>query len=136
MATRRLVIVMLMLLGISTLAAALAPPRSERAASTSTTGSTTQATPLTPAGGELVRGTIDAQAKRPPRIRIGLGDQLSLEVRSTRVVQVEIARLGLTDSAAPLSPARFDLLAERQGSFEVRLQESRREIGVIEVRAG
>jgi len=133
MAARRLVIVMLMLLGVSTLAAALAPPRSERTASTSTTTSTTQATP---AGGELVRGTIDAQAKRQQRIRIGLGDQLSLEVRSTRVVQVEIARLGLTDSAAPLSPARFDLLAERQGSFEVRLQESRREIGVIEVRAG
>ncbi len=136
MAARRLVIVMLMLLGVSTLAAALAPPRSERTASTSTTTSTTQATPPTPAGGELVRGTIDAQAKRQQRIRIGLGDQLSLEVRSTRVVQVEIARLGLTDSAAPLSPARFDLLAERQGSFEVRLQESRREIGVIEVRAG
>ncbi len=131
MAARRLVIVMLLLLGVSTLAAALAPPRSQRTGPASTTS--TQTDPATPTGGELVRETIDAQANRPQRFRIGVGDQLSLEVYSTRVVQVEIPRLGLTDNAAPLSPARFDLLAEREGSFEVRLQASRRAIGVIEV---
>ena len=136
MAARRLVIVMLMLLGISTLAAALAPPRSERTGSSSTTTRTTRSTTLTPPGGELVRAAIDAQAERPQRIRIDLGDQLSLEVKTTRAIQVEIAGLGLTDNAAPLSPARFDLLADRKGSFEVRLQESRRKLGVVEVRAG
>ena len=124
---------MLVLLGISSLAAALAPVPRESGESTSSTTSTTERPGPGPTGGKLVRRTIDAQARRPERIRVSVGDQLALTVRSKRVEQFEIPGLGLIEDAGPLSPARFNLLAEREGGFEVRQVGGRGAIGVIRV---
>lgn len=122
---------MLVLVGTSTLAAALVPPPSERA-STSTT-STSPRTSEVPTGGELVRATINAGSRRLERVRVPLGDQLALRVRSRRPGQIEVGGLGLLDDVAPLSPARFDILAVREGRFEVRRLEPRARLGVVAV---
>ena len=122
---------MLVLLGISTLTLALVPPPGERRPTT--TSSTSPRTAQLPRGGKLRRATIDAGEKRPQPVKIRLGDQLSLAVRSERSIQVEIPRLGLLEDAAPLSPARFDILAERTGDYEVRGVQPPRPLGTIEV---
>jgi hypothetical protein len=131
MAARRLIIVMLVLLGVSTLAAALAPvdPGPE-STSTSTRTATRERAQRT--GGELVRETIDVQSNQPMSIRLPVGDQLSLSVESRRFGQVEIRGLGLLDDVAPLDPARFDILADEPGRHQVRVLGEKREVGVLE----
>jgi hypothetical protein len=129
---RRLLIVMLVLLGLSTLAAALVPPQREPGG-TATTQTTSPRTSKLPPGGELVRATIDADGRRPERIEVPLGDQLALEVRSRRLAEIQIPALGLIEDATRGAPARFDILARREGAFEVRRIEPRVRLGVIGV---
>jgi hypothetical protein len=136
MAARRLVIVMLVLLGVSTLLASLAPPPGSRTGS-STTSSTHRTKERSKGDGQLLRREIDAQASRPEVIQIPAGDQLALEVSSDRVAEIEIALLGLLDTAAPLSPARFDFFAEEPGLYSITLTDERarsRVIGEIRVK--
>ena len=122
---------MLILLGTSTLAAALVPtpPPGEDTSSSSTSPRTSPV----PAGGELVEVKLDVDAKRPPTVRAALGDQVSIVVRSSEAAQIQIERLGLLNDVLPLSPARFDILANRTGRFEVRLIEPDRRLGIIDV---
>jgi hypothetical protein len=131
---RRLLIVMLVLLGLSTLAAALVPPQREPGG-TATTQTTSPRTSKLPPGGELVRATIDAEGRRPARIEVSLGDQLALGVHSRRPGEIEVTGLGLIEDVAPGAPARFDILARRAGRFEVRWIEPRARLGVIRVTA-
>ena len=115
MAARRLVILMVGLLVVSTIAAALAPPRNEPAEET--TSETTVPAPRE--SGALVSASLDAGATEPKTIEVTTGDQVSLIVRSPELRQIEIADLGLLQDAAPDSPARFDLLLDSDGSFDV-----------------
>lgn len=129
MAARRLIVVLLALLVVSSIAAALAPVRpSEDDPETSATTTTEPPPP-----GELVRRAIEVDAKRPPTVALELGDQLALTVTAERSVEVEIPGLGELDDADPDAPARFDLLPREPGTYEVRLLDSRRTLGSIEV---
>lgn len=110
---------MVVLLAISTLTAALAPQIRREEDTTTSTTETTRASPL-PTGGERVRVRLDTGAERPRGITLEEGDQLSLAVRSEEPAQIEIAGLGLLEDVLPLSPARFDVLATRAGTFAVR----------------
>ena len=127
MAARRLLIVMLLLLAVSTLAAALVPPpqRSGEPGSTSAAGRQKGGSSEGGASqgrGHLIQTRISAQArKRPTRVLVGRGDQLELTVSSTRTAAVSIPAFGLTDFAEPGDPARFDVLVDRAGAFEVRV---------------
>jgi hypothetical protein len=129
-AARRLIAVMLVLLFLSSLAAALAPVEQQRDEPTSTSTSTT--TPKSDSGGALVRKTLDARKKQPPRVRAQVGDQLQLVVKSDRPAIVELPAFGLTEDVDPVAPARFDLLLERPGDFRVR-ELGGRELGKLEV---
>ena len=136
MAARRLIVVMLTLLVISSVAAALVPVDRDRLEDSST--ETTTTAPPAPRG-ELVREAIRADARRPARVEIKLGDQLVLRVTSTRPGEVEIPRLGELADVDPDAPARFDLLPSEPGTFRVRFIElaptvdRTRTIGRIEV---
>jgi hypothetical protein len=136
MAARRLLIVMLVLLGLSTLAAALIPPKSDRDDSTTTTP--TQATQSTPAatapqGGLFMKG-IRVDGKRIPVVPIKVGDELLLTVRSRKPDQLEIPALGLVQAVAPNAPARFDILAEAKGSYGIRFVEADKLAARVEVK--
>ncbi len=122
MAARRLLIVLLVLLGLSTLAAALVPQRTLR--DSGTTGTTTETT-TTPAANPpnpaFLRPTkITVGGKKFPVVSpVHVGDQLTLLVRSRFPTQIEIPEFGLLGFATPDTPARFELLADTPGTFGI-----------------
>ncbi len=136
MAARRLILVMLVLLVASSILAALIPvERDPGGDESSTSTSVAEATEPVPAG-KLVQRTIAADDPTPERIELDLGDQLDLTVTSPKLAdQVEIPAFGELDEVDPDFPARFDLLALEPGSFPVRLVEAERVIARIEVAA-
>jgi hypothetical protein len=145
MAARRLLIVMLILLGLSTLAAALMDTDAVR---NDGTGSTVSGESPTSTGGTEPAAASEAEAAKPAGKRLGLaidigrrvkvipvkvGDQLTLRVRWNRSGLVEIAALGLLEPVAPGAPARFDLLAREPANYGVRLLDPERLVARIEV---
>lgn len=137
MAARRLLIVMLILLGISTLAAALVPPQSARdesSGSTATAQTETTPTDKLP-NGKALSATIAVGGDQIPVVPVKLGDQLTLTVKSDRADLLEIPALGLVEAVAPGSPARFEVLAEERGSYGIRFVEADRVVARIEVEA-
>jgi hypothetical protein len=135
MAARRLLILMLVVLAASTLAAALLAPPPESETTTTTTGEADVGDAGNPrtGSGRLVQAELNASEGRSAPIRLGSGDQLSLIVRSRTAGQIEIPAFGLIDDVGRDDPARFDLLAERPGVFEVRIAGSGRVAGRIVV---
>src|SRR4051812_17195542 len=112
MAARRLLILLLVLLGISTLAAALAPVKSDRdSTTTETTATATQpaasAPPATGAG--LFKYTLNADAKNQKTIQLYVGEELQLTVTSKLYDQISIPELGQVQAVSPDGPADFDL---------------------------
>jgi hypothetical protein len=137
MAARRLLIVMLVMLGISTLAAALVPPQQSRegegTTETSPETTPTDTVPEEPRG-RLFRAAINTSDDRVEVIPLRTGDQLELAVRSRRRDQVELPAFGLIAAVGPDGPALFDVLAEKPGEYAIRLVEADRVVGRIEVR--
>jgi hypothetical protein len=138
MVARRLLILMLVMLMIASLSSVfLAEPgrRGDEAPAT-----TTPRDPEPPRGapaageGRLLRATLDASAAKPRTIRMRVGDQLALRVQARQALQVELAGLGQLEDLVPPAPARFNLYADRRGSFPVRVLPAERTIGVIEVK--
>lgn len=136
MAARRLLILMLLLLVVSTLAATLVPPAQREQTETGTDTASRAEHPDADTGPErrLVTSVVDASERLPERIRLRLGDQLALTVRSGGADQVEIPDLGQIEDVDPDAPARFDLLLDRAGTFPVRLLEAQRVVARIAVR--
>lgn len=139
MAARRLLIVMLVLLFVSTLAAALVPPRDRDEQTGSGTASTPESQPATTTeepSGRALAASVDADSKRVDVVPLRVGDQLSLQVRYGKPDQVEIPAFGLISAVGPDAPALFDILAEDPGRFRVRLLQRGRSAAVIEVSKG
>ena len=134
MAARRLLIVMLVLLGISILGGTLLPTQRarDRTATTETTEEITVRDTLP--RGELLTRTIEVPAPVQKAIPIHLGDQLLLLVTSKKHDEVEIPKLGLVDAVDPFAPARFDILAVEEGSYPIRLVAADRRVGRIVVK--
>lgn len=135
MAARRLLIVMLVLLGLSTLAAALVPQHALRGGSTSSTTTTrppqTTTTPAPPPGRSLMVQILVGGKKVPviakpvckarkPRCEpLHVGDQLSLQVLSKRQAELAIPTFGLIGVASSNAPAFFQLLPREPGTIGV-----------------
>ena len=131
MAARRLIAVMLVLLFLSSLAAAFAPV--ERSSETTSSTTTEPLPDLAKDEGELLRETIDAAAKRPPTIAARVGDQLQLRVEVERPATLELHGLGDVEDADPVAPALFDVLLDTVGRFPIRALESGQRLGTIQV---
>jgi hypothetical protein len=124
--------VLVVLLAISTLAAALAPVPEEDEQAEEERPVATEPQRHAPAA-RLVRATIDARTRRLETVLVQLGEQLALRVIARAPDQVEIAELDRVDDVSPGTPARFDLLPFRPGTHDVRLLEAARTIGRIRV---
>ncbi len=149
MAARRLLIVMLILLGISTLAAALIPQGALRD-ETTTRATTTQRTEPSPAppapagryfpveitiGGKkvpVVTCPAPPERKRPCK-PIRVGDRLSLSVYSANPAEVEIPAFGLVGVATATAPAIFELLFSSAESYGVKFTATGKIAARIEV---
>jgi hypothetical protein len=124
MAARRLILVLILLLVISSIMAQIArpPTMTESTEATTPTDPTTTA-PTEPAtGGDLLRHRVGPSPRPsgPSEIRATAGDQLELHVSVEKPGTVAIPRLGLIENAHPAAPARFDLLLREPGSLNVR----------------
>jgi hypothetical protein len=139
MAARRLLIVMLVLLGLSTLAAALIPPQALREGTTDTASTTEEAVtapPETPTRGKHLAAKVTVKKGKRPVVPIKVGDQLSLVVRlapGLRPDQLEMPAFGLVDAVGPDEPARFEILAQSAGSYKIRFVSNKRTAARIEV---
>jgi hypothetical protein len=138
-AARRLLIVMLVLLGLSTLAAALIPQRSlngDGTESTTRSNAMTTTTPTEPSGRALSARILVGGKKEPvvagpvctkrkPRCEpIQVGDQLTLLVYSRKPAQLEFREFGQFAFAAREAPARFELLLTSAGTFGITFAEA------------
>jgi hypothetical protein len=133
MAARRLLIIMLILLGLSTLAAALVPQRTLD--EETTTGTTTQpATTAEPPATVRPPVEITVGPKRFPLVRAEVGDQFTLLVYSLRPREIAIPEeFGLVGFATRETPARFELLTETAGTLGIVFTTSGKAAGRIEV---
>jgi hypothetical protein len=116
-AARRLILAMLVLLVLSSIAAALIPVDRSRLSDSSTSTTTAPAT----GQGELITKRVKVTARKPPTIHMRVGDELRLTVTSPVPNMVEIAAFGELENVDPDLPAQFDLLTFNPGRFAVRL---------------
>ena len=124
MAARRLMAVLLVVLVVSTVAAALIAPLRQDSEPTPTEEPTRAADAAQAAdagdSGRLIEKSVQTPSKDPPTVRMRPGDQLELTVHTRTATQVEIPRLGQVEDAAPDAPAHFSFLASSVGRFEAR----------------
>jgi hypothetical protein len=112
-----LILAMLVLLVLSSIAAALIPVDRGKLSDSSTSTTTPAAAPQ----GKLITKRISTTARKPPTIRMHLGDEVRLTVTSPVPNMVEIPAFGQLENVDPDLPAQFDLLTFDTGSFAVRL---------------
>ena len=133
MATRRLIALMIVLLFLSSLAAALVPVREEdRRDETGTELTKPEQQPRTEqADGALVRATVAAGGK-PETVEVAVGDQLQLRVTAKQADTFELVGLSGTEDAAPNAPAYFDVLIPEAATFRLRSVTTGKAVAFVE----
>ena len=122
---RRLLILAIVLLLVSALAAGLTPRR---------VAAPVPQSPAAPPAGETVTRTIPAAEGADTSVRVRRGDVLELGVEGDVLDTVLLERLDRLDGITPESDAYFSLLVEAPaGLYPIRLVEADRRIGAIEV---
>jgi hypothetical protein len=137
---RRLLVLMAVLLGLTALAAALAPRPTvvpQRGGLTSPTPA--RATPSPDTGpSQVVSRTLSADegADRGGAniVRAREGDTIRLSVRGDVLDAVELQGLDEIEPLEPGSPARFEFIADERGEHPIVLIDADRKIGELDVR--
>jgi glucose/arabinose dehydrogenase len=133
---RRAVLLFAIVLGLAALAASISRPREHQQAQQPAPPTAPTVTPA-PERTEPAHAKFAAGGKRETR-RVEAGQQTEVVVKSREPGQVDIDGLGLTASAEPVTPARFDVLPSQPGRYQVRFTpaaSSRSElVGVLAVR--
>jgi hypothetical protein len=124
---RRLLVLVLVLMGLTLVAALLAPPPQAPVVS-STGGAEAPADGAT----DAVEVTVDA-AEGQRDVEVSEGDVVHLEVRSDQLDSVELRGLDLIRTVAPDTPAVFDLLADTPGDYEIVLTAADETLGTLRV---
>jgi hypothetical protein len=122
---RRLLILLAVLLGLTALAAGLAPRRSAQDAGAPPAAQAT----LPPAA--PVKRTLDAE-RSDQRVRARVGQPVAIAVQSDAIDSVSLEDYG-AKPVEPGLPALFDLLADTPGRYAIELVDARRTIGTLEV---
>jgi hypothetical protein len=129
---RRFLLVVAVLMGLTALAASVAP-RERTVRDESRAGR--EPTPTTSAGArtlETIRLEISAD-ETGQRVVVSKGDVLALEVTASGLEAVRM--LGEIDAATPNTAARFHIVADRAGEYPIELVgSSERQIGTLVVR--
>ena len=129
MVARRLLIVLAVLLGLTALAAGVAPR--ERLGTSSGGTPAPAATPGAVAHGTVER-TLDAGATGQ-RVVARVGQTIELTIKSDTLQSVSLDDYGDRTVEAD-SPAHFELLADVPGSYGIDLLDPVRRIGTLEIR--
>jgi hypothetical protein len=128
---RRFLVIVAVLMGITALAASVAP----RQPVTRDSRSEPTPTPTTGGTSTLVRVEKELSTEGVPRrVAVREGDLVELTVSGPERGSVMV--LGRIDTVHPESPARFSLLAREPGVHPVELLEEHRRIGTLVIRSG
>jgi hypothetical protein len=139
---RRILVLMLILLGLTALAASVAPrpqvaPRGGLASPSPSPVPTATPSAAAVAGeSTIVERTLRAdEGSRPARVRARVGDTVRLTVGAEQVMDtVRVEGFEKLDPVEPDAPATFELFAEEPGEYPISLLESGRRIGRLEIR--
>ena len=118
---RRALLLFAIVLGLAALVASVSRPREQPARAPAPRSTAPQRAPTaTPreAPPKAVRLTFTDERRVRRRLRVRQPASVSVKVGTAG--QVEIPALGLSASAEPLTPARFELLPSEAGRYEVR----------------
>jgi hypothetical protein len=122
MQIRRVLLLFALVLGLSALVASIAPPREDETADRpATVVEPPPATAPEPIAPPLKLSAKETGAAVPTR-NVSVGAGFTLQVSVPEPGDVILEGLGLRQSADPLTPARFDLVAERRGRYPVVFQ--------------
>ena len=113
---RRALLLFAIVLGLAALAAGLSQPDDSSEPEQQTTAPSPSAPAGTEPGGET---DLVFEATRPRRRALEAGQAAEVLVEVHLPGQVVIAGLGLSATADPVTPARFDVLEERAGSYPI-----------------
>jgi hypothetical protein len=123
---RRVLIVVILVMGLTAVAASLNPPQ-RRVLNDPTP--TPTASPAAPSGAaSTVVRTLDADAEAVT-VRAHVGDIVQLEV--TAAAPDTVVFEGQTEPVDPASPARFEVYADAPGEFPIRLVDGERLVGTL-----
>lgn len=106
------------MLGLTALAASIAPAPRDGGKQTQSTPTHTAA-PSTAAAPEALDWTVPEAGARARVKRVAPGAHVVMTVAGTAPGQAVIPRLGRTSSLTASAPARFDLLAPPAGRYDV-----------------
>lgn len=121
MQIRRVLLLFALVLGLSALVASIAPPPETRdEAADDSTVSTSPAPPAMVTHPARVDFSARAASGPPETRRVREGSSFVLDVSVPKPGDVVVDGLGLRQSADPLTPARFAVLAEPPGRYSVR----------------
>jgi hypothetical protein len=136
---RRALLLFALVLGLTALAAAVSPTRE----TADSADDPPRGAPAARGAEGLVPRTITFRAREGVEAtdrEVRLGDHVVVSVTSPAGGVATIPRLGRTASASPASPARFDLLANARGRYDVLFAESSsdepRRVGTLVVSGG
>jgi len=117
---RRTLVVLSVLLAALVVGASLeAGGRDERTATRPATPPTAGSPPS-----RTISRSIAAASPAPPTVRARVGDLVKLAIVSRAAGTVTLDGYDRIEPVGPQSPARFSFIAERAGSFPVRLRQS------------
>jgi hypothetical protein len=131
---RRFLLLVAVLMGLTALAASVAPReplvRDRREATPSPTP-TAQASADAPSAVRTVEKTIQT-AEDPARVTVRQGDLVQLTVHGDELDSVQL--MGQVEPIDPESDAVFELFADEPGAHPIVLVESQRRVGTLVVR--
>jgi hypothetical protein len=138
---RRLLLLVAVLMGLTALAASVAPrqsgtpPPPPARPGTAQPAQTPELGPGVPAPEDIVEETISAASGASPlRVRLRPGQTLRLQVEGAVFDEVVVGGLDRVEAIAPEAPARFELYVDRAGQFPITLRDADRRLGEIVVR--
>lgn len=133
--TRRMLVLVAVLMGLTALVATLAPPeRGRRGPQATPAPQATTAPQARATGAADVTATLSTdQDRRPRTVRAELGDQIAIQVDSDVADSVSLGDLDVQPTEPGL-PARFELLADTPGSYPLVVVSNDHRIGTLQVR--
>jgi hypothetical protein len=142
---RRLLLLVAVLMGLTALAASIAPRDTgtdEPPTAPGRPGTVVEptVTPEAPAAApapeeDVIEETLSAAAGASPvRVRARPGQTVKLEVQGQIFDEVVLTGLDRVEAIAPEAPARFEMYMDQPGRFEIRLLGADRRLGELLVR--
>jgi hypothetical protein len=134
--TRRTIVLVAILMGITALVATIAAPNPRLRQPSAAVPSPSAAPSATASAGvdqPDVSAVIEAGSERRRTVHAEVGDHVELVVQGSQIDSVALGDLDVED-LEPGVPARFELLADTPGSYPLVLVNANRRIATLQVR--